>query len=702
MESDQKRLLIAIIVGAVLVFAWYPAVTFIGGLLGYDLTTPPIEERVAGDTTELDDPTTRPIGPIAEVDGTDTPAAGNADQTLVPVGTPAPVTLGSVERDDETYALGIELTPNGGGIDSVVLNGFTQDVDADDPYVFEKAYEGGGDVTRPFTPLAIVVEDQRIDLSGATWGLDQSTASSARYGLSVTTQSGRNLRLYTDIALTTRDTEGAGFETAITYTIQNDTDARLPVSLIFAGPTTPPAELEDRPDRQIVAGFYEGEDFEVEQLIIQSFDEDAPNVTLGSELTDNAVLTWAGASTIYFQALVRPTLTDAQFEAGQIPQPFASVEATLLNPEVEDRKAREVALTFTTKTKTIEPGRTSELPLTVYFGPKLRSLMQSDYYNSSIMRFEKTLVAPTGCTFCVFDPVVNLLNALLRFWHWVFADWGLAIIGLVAIVRLALHPITKRSQINLMKMGKMGPAMKKLKDKYGDDKEAYAKAAWEVQKKQGMTPIWGCLPMFLQMPIWIALYQSLQTTFELRHAPFLYGFTWIDDLSKPDHLLEWEPVILPCLFFNFSISGLNLLPILLGVVFAIQMHIQPAPTAALSPEQEQQQKLMKRIFPFIFPIFLYPAPSGLNLYILTSTTIGIIESKIVRAHYKKYHEGDEDELIEVDIVETPKSKKGGAAAVAAPQTGIAGWFARLQEKAEQLQAEREAQLKAAKKKSKKK
>ena len=148
---------------------------------------------------------------------------------------------------------------------------------------------------------------------------------------------------------------------------------------------------------------------------------------------------------------------------------------------------------------------------------------------------------------CTFDWLIKLMVMLLTAFHWLaggFAghgDWGIAIIMLVGVVRLLLHPITKKSQVQMMKMGKMGPEMERLKKKYADDKDELNRQMMQFYKAQGAAPILGCLPMFLQMPIWIALYSSLQTTFELRQSPFLWGFTWIHDLAKPDYLLTLQP-----------------------------------------------------------------------------------------------------------------------------------------------------------------
>src|SRR5205814_2448465 len=116
-----------------------------------------------------------------------------------------------------------------------------------------------------------------------------------------------------------------------------------------------------------------------------------------------------------------------------------------------------------------------------------------------------------------------------------------------------------KSQVNMMKMSKLGPEMEKLKKKYGDDKDAMAKAQMGLYKEIGFTPVLGCLPMFLQMPIFIALWQCLQSTFELRHSPFLWNFTWIHDLAQPDRLYHF-PAALNLGFF--SLDAINVLPIM--------------------------------------------------------------------------------------------------------------------------------------------
>jgi YidC/Oxa1 family membrane protein insertase len=190
--------------------------------------------------------------------------------------------------------------------------------------------------------------------------------------------------------------------------------------------------------------------------------------------------------------------------------------------------------------------------------------------------------------------------------------------------------------------------------------------------------------MFLQMPIWIALYSGLSSTFELRQAPFLYGFTWINDLSKPDHLVQFSQ---PFNFLFLHIDGLNVIPFLLAGAFFMQQKLTPKPVAT-TPEQEQQQKMMQWMT-LLFPVMLYGSPSGLNLYILTSTIFGIIESKIIRKHIKEREDregGGGVTFVDGEIVDRDKDTKKKVE----PKTGGAmGWFQRLQERAEQIRNEAE-------------
>jgi YidC/Oxa1 family membrane protein insertase len=261
---------------------------------------------------------------------------------------------------------------------------------------------------------------------------------------------------------------------------------------------------------------------------------------------------------------------------------------------------------------------------------------------------------------------------------------------LVIIVRLILHPITKRSQMSMSKLSKFGPEIERLKQKYGDDKESLNREMMAFTKEHGVsTGLLGCLPMLLQMPIWIALWSSLQSTFELRHASFLWGHTWIKDLAQPDRLIAFPHAVK--LFWGYvHFDAINILPILMGIVFFLQQKMTPKPPT-MTKEQEQQYKMMQWMS-LLFPVFLYTGPSGLNLYILTSTSIGIIESKRIRDHIKQREEAEKSEKVIVDAKPTRASKKLDRGEPQPKKKGrFAGWLADLQKKAEDLRREADRQ-----------
>ena len=216
---------------------------------------------------------------------------------------------------------------------------------------------------------------------------------------------------------------------------------------------------------------------------------------------------------------------------------------------------------------------------------------------------------------------------------------------------MLLHPITKKSQVQMMTMGKqmqtLQPDIQKLKKKYKDNQQALNKEMMKLYREKGVNPagMLGCLPMFLQMPIWIALYAMLFLAIELRHEPAFYGFfqlfggwSFLQDLSSPDAFIRFadQPVRLNFpLLYSLDFSTLNILPLVWAVVMYFQQKYMTPPPA--NEQAAQQQKMMK-FMTLLFPIFLYSAPSGLTLYILASSGAGIVDSKLVRKHIKEQEE----------------------------------------------------------------
>jgi YidC/Oxa1 family membrane protein insertase len=153
-----------------------------------------------------------------------------------------------------------------------------------------------------------------------------------------------------------------------------------------------------------------------------------------------------------------------------------------------------------------------------------------------------------------------------------------------------------------------------------------------LTRQAGVKPMLGCLPMLLQMPIWIALWTGIQAAVELRHAAFLP--VWITDLAAPDALVSFSgSVEVPLLGGLIGpIASLNLLPLLLTVAFFLQQKFSPTSAAAGTDQQAATQKQMMYMMPAMMLLFFYNAPSGLTLYIMTSSAVGVVEQYFIRRH----------------------------------------------------------------------
>jgi YidC/Oxa1 family membrane protein insertase len=186
-------------------------------------------------------------------------------------------------------------------------------------------------------------------------------------------------------------------------------------------------------------------------------------------------------------------------------------------------------------------------------------------------------------------------------------------------------------------MQKLKPEIDKLKQKYPNDPKRVQTEQMALMQKYGVNPLQmlGCLPMFLQMPIWVALYALLYFMFDIRQEPAFFGvfqlfgeWPFLADLSSADHF--FGKFSEPKQFLFWNVTGINLLPILMGLIFFVQQKYMSPQSMATTPEQASQQKIMRVMMVVLFPLMLYSAPSGLTLYILTSSTVGILESRHIR------------------------------------------------------------------------
>lgn len=377
----------------------------------------------------------------------------------------------------------------------------------------------------------------------------------------------------------------------------------------------------------------------------------------------NSPFLWAASSNRFFTAVVRPlpestgTANVTLMGGRTLPEAHhvASANVDVMSPaqKVEDTRG---ILRLTGATMDVAPNSTLKEPLAVFLGPKKREILQgsltapvgSQEYDHAAYKYISLIQYQQGCySYCVSDWVVGPILWLLNFLKNSIAlgNWGVAIMILVIVVRALLHPLTRASQVNMAKMGKqmrdVQPQMEAMKKKYADNKKKQSEEMMRIYRENKINPaggIMGCLPMLIQMPIWAALYSGLRMDIDLRHAAFIPG--WINDLSTPDTIFPSSVVLLGQPWFRlpvlgWEVYGLNLLPLLLAGVFYFQMKVTTATQPKPADEQQAQMQKMSSYMIFMFPLFLYNAPSGLNLYIFASTMGGLLDTYIVRKALKK-------------------------------------------------------------------
>ena len=186
---------------------------------------------------------------------------------------------------------------------------------------------------------------------------------------------------------------------------------------------------------------------------------------------------------------------------------------------------------------------------------------------------------------------------LMKFFYSAIPNYGIAILILTLLVRLIMFPLQHKAMKSMKRMQDLQPHLKALQEKYKGDKEKLNKEMLQFMKTHKMNPMSGCLPMLIQLPVFIALYKVLGNSVELYRSPFMF---WITDLSVKDHYY--------------------ILPLLMGIMMFVQQKMTPNPT--MDPTQA---KIMLYMMPIIFTVMMLSLPSGLTLYIMFSTLLGIIQ-----------------------------------------------------------------------------
>jgi YidC/Oxa1 family membrane protein insertase len=231
----------------------------------------------------------------------------------------------------------------------------------------------------------------------------------------------------------------------------------------------------------------------------------------------------------------------------------------------------------------------------------------------------------------LFAAVARAMLAVLHFFYAMVGNYGIAIVMLTVLVRGAMFPISFKQTQNMARMQALKPEMDRISEKYKGDMQKRSQAIQELYRKHNINPLGGCLPVFLQLPIFIGLYRALMVDVELRLSPlFSETIRWCSNLAAPDMFLNWSGVMPEFVNNGIGIFGLgpylNILPLVTVALFLVtqKMAMPPAETE----QAIMQQKMMKWMTIFMGLLF-YKVASGLCLYFIASSLWGIAERKML-------------------------------------------------------------------------
>ncbi len=236
----------------------------------------------------------------------------------------------------------------------------------------------------------------------------------------------------------------------------------------------------------------------------------------------------------------------------------------------------------------VAPGNQGSVSATLYVGPKIQEILETVAPNLE-------LTIDYGWLWWIASPLFWLLKTIQQF----VINWGVSIILVTVVVKALFFPLSAKAYRSMAKMRAVGPQLTRMKEMYGDDRQKMSQAMMELYKKEQINPLGGCLPMLVQMPVFIALYWVLLESVELRHAPFML---WIQDMAVMDPYF--------------------VLPILMGVTMFVQQTLNP------TPPDPMQAKVMKML-PFVFTFFFLWFPAGLVLYWVVNNLLSIAQQWVI-------------------------------------------------------------------------
>lgn len=522
------------------------------------------------------------------------------------------VVLGS-DRDDSDYFLQLTLTSTGAAIKSAVLN---------DPRFCQQDNRGAQLLVvgnNPATSMqTLELRVPRIDarlpngqtLATVEWEVAQQDESSVTFRYPAP---GGELELRKTYTLhkgdvKNRDGDKDGYVVDVRIEFANRAAEAVPVQYDLLGPVGLPLENAENTSTfvQIKVGTASDPGDPV-VLPAGEIVEQVQKANQGGPAIDRwrDPLQYIGVDVQYFAALLVPQEDqmadpDGDGQTGYL----AESEPVLVTEDQKHPERSDVSVRLTSHEFQVAPGAAVAHDFAVFLGPKRSRLLEP-------------LKADGVISFGWFGRISVGMVYLLNFFHSaLYLPYAFAIVLLTLMVRACMFPITRKQAAGAKKMKELQPKLQEIKTKYAKEPEKFWQAQRDLFRKHNYHPLAGCLPLFLQLPIFIGLYSALANAVDLRMERFL----WINDLTAPDAMFHL-PFAIPFLGSEF-----NLLPLITIALWIVQQKLFMPP--ALSEEQELQQKMMNYMMIFI-GFMIYKVPAGLCVYFITSTLWGIGERKLV-------------------------------------------------------------------------
>jgi YidC/Oxa1 family membrane protein insertase len=281
-----------------------------------------------------------------------------------------------------------------------------------------------------------------------------------------------------------------------------------------------------------------------------------------------------------------------------------------------------------------------------YIGPKNQKDLAIYDNADNQLKLQDTRINTVASTSGFWAPLENVLKWFLQLFYNVIPNWGVAIILLTLFVKLVFFPLTKKSSETTLKMQALAPKIKEIQEKYKENPQKLNAEMAALYKKEGASPVSGCLPMLLQLPIFLAMYNLFNNHFDLRGAMFIPG--WIPDLSLPESIWSFAPFKLPFLGW----SDIRLLPF----IYVGSQLLYGKITQTPDQKGNAQMKMMLYVMPIMFFFILYNVPSGLLVYWIFSNILTLVQQLIINKYLAKRKAAMATEERE-NVIAPPRKKK---------------------------------------------